>query len=101
MDKAAIPLLIGITSILGYLFARRWWGADCTRLVRAWHGAMEVLGCWVVVYFANLLLGATFILLFRLLTGFFISLYVLGSVMLALFSVLQALVFYHLWRQSR
>lgn len=101
MDKAAVPLLIGITSLVGYLFARRWWHADRARLVSAWHGAMEALGCWVVVYLANLLLGATLILIIRLLTGFFISLYVLGGVMLVLFSVLQALVLYHLWRQSR
>ncbi|MCS6950171.1 MAG: hypothetical protein RMM06_07225 [Armatimonadota bacterium] len=101
MDKAMVPLLILLTSVLGYGVARRLWQVDRASLARAWHRAMELLGCWALVYLANLFVGATFILLIRLLTDHFVSLYVLGSIMLILWSVLQALVFYFLWRERQ
>lgn len=96
-----VPLLVLFTSATGYLFARWAWRVDRARLTEACYSGLEALGCWVAVYFANLLVGAVLVLLVRLLTGWFISVYVLGSAMLAFWSLLQALVFYHLWRQRR
>jgi hypothetical protein len=101
MDKLYVPLLILLSSAFGYLYARRRWGIDGANLRQAFRTALELIGCWIVVYGANLLFGLVLILLIRRLTGFFISLYVLNDIMLVLLTVLQALVFYHLWRGGR
>ncbi len=100
MDKLYVPLLILMTSAFGYLYARRGWGVGGASLRQALRTALELIGCWMLVYGANLLFGLMLILLIRRLTGFFISLYVLNGIMLVLLTVLQALVFYHLWRSS-
>ncbi|MCS6831644.1 MAG: hypothetical protein RMM08_13705 [Armatimonadota bacterium] len=97
MDKLYVPVLILLTSLIGYLGARRVWRTQREQVTQAIQRSLEFIGCWMLVYGANLLLGAVLILLIRRLTGFFISVYVLNSVMLVLFSLLQALVVYHLW----
>ncbi len=99
MDKLYVPLLIVLTSCLGYLYMRRRSGIRRRDVWQAVAESLEFVGCWVLVYGANLLFGLTAILLIRRLTGFFISLYVLNSLMLTLLTLLQALVIYHLWRR--
>jgi hypothetical protein len=101
MDKLYVPLLVLMTSAFGYLLARRRWGTQSQHLRQAVRTTLELIGCWVLVYGVNLLFGLVLILLIRRFTGFFISVYVLGGLMPVLFTVLQALVFYHLWRTSR
>jgi hypothetical protein len=101
MDKLYVPLLILMTSAFGYLYVQRRWGVGGASLRQAFCTALELIGCWMLVYGANLLFGLMLILLIRRLTGFFISLYVLNGIMLILLTVLQALVFYHLWRGGR
>lgn len=101
MDRLYAPLLVVLTSLLGYFYVRRRWRVDCQDVTQALGAAMELVGCWVVVYAANLLLGLVLILLIRRVTGFFISLYVLKGMMLTFFTVLQAMVFYYLWRSDR
>ncbi len=100
MDKVYVPLLILLTSLMGYLYAVRTLRVERHDLLRAFGGAIEFIGCWILVYGTNLLFGLVLILLIRRLTGFFISVYVLGGIMLTLFTFLQALVAYHLWRVS-
>lgn len=97
MHKLYVPLLIVFTSLVGYLYTKRTLRFDRSDLRRAINGTLECIGCWVVVYGANILFGLALILLIRQLTGFFISLYVLKSVLLVLFTLSQALVLYHLW----
>ncbi len=101
MDKLYVPLLILLSSACGYLYARRRWGVRGANLRQAFCTALELIGCWMLVYGANLLFGLILILLFRALTGFFISVYVLTGVMLVFLTLLQALVFYHLWRGGK
>lgn len=101
MDRLYAPLLILLTSLMGYLYAVRTLRVERHDLVRAFGGALEFIGCWMLVYSANLLFGLVLIVLIRRLTGFFISVYVLGGIMLTLFTFLQALVAYHLWRVGR
>lgn len=100
MDKLYVPLLILLTSLIGYLYAVRALRVGRHDLVRAVGGALEFIGCWMLVYGANTLCGLVLILLIRRLTGFFISVYVLGGIVMTLFTFLQALVAYHLWRVS-
>jgi len=100
MDKLYVPLLILLSSACGYLYARRRWSVGEPTLRQAIRTSLELIGCWMLVYGANLLFGLLLILLIRRLTGFFISLYVLNGIMLVLLTVLQALVFYYLWRSS-
>lgn len=101
MDRLYAPLLVVLTSLLGYFYVRRRWRIDRQDVTQAFGAAMELVGCWVVVYAVNLLLGLVLILLIRRVTDFFISLYVLKGTMLAFFTVLQAVVFYYLWRSDR
>jgi heme/copper-type cytochrome/quinol oxidase subunit 3 len=101
MDKLYVPLLILMTSAFGYLYAQRRWGVGTASLQQALRSTLELVGCWILVYAANLLFGLALILLLRRLTGFFVSVYVLGGLMPLLFTVLQALVFYHLWQSGR
>lgn len=101
MDKAYVPLLVLMTSAAMYLWARYRWRLRREQAVRALWQTSEFIGCWVVVYLLNLLFGAVVILLVRWVANFFISLYTLGSVMLALFTLLQALWIYHLWLERR
>lgn len=101
MDKLVVPLLILLSSLAGYLYARRVWRIQRRDVLQAIRGALEFIGCWMLVYGANVLLGLMLILLIRRLTGFFISLYTLNSVMLVFFTLLQALAAYHLWLMGR
>lgn len=101
MDRLYAPLLVVLTSLFGYFYARRRWRVERQDVTQAFSAAMELIGCWVLVYAANLLLGLVLILLIRRTTGFFISLYVLKGTMLTFFTVLQAMIFYHLWRSER
>lgn len=100
MDKLYVPLLILFGSLIGYLYARRRWHLQRRDVVQAIQGALELIGCWILVYGANVLFGLVLILLIRRLTGFFISAYVLNSMMLVLFTLLQALVAYQLWQRG-
>lgn len=97
MDKLYLPLLILFSSLVGYLYARRRWNVQRKDVLQAFRMSLEFIGCWMLVYGANLVLGLVLVLLIRRLTGFFISAYILNSVMLVLFTLLQALVAYHLW----
>ncbi|GIV17488.1 MAG: hypothetical protein KatS3mg022_2923 [Armatimonadota bacterium] len=101
MDKLYVPLLILLSSFAGYLYARQVWRIQREDIAQAIQGALEFIGCWMLVYIANLLFGLVLIVLIRRLTGFFISLYVLNSIMLVLFTLFQALVAYHLWQRDR
>lgn len=101
MDRLYAPLLVVLTSLLGYFYVRHRWRVERQDVTQAFGAAMELVGCWVMVYTANLLLGLVLILLIRRVTGFFISVYVLKSMMLTFFTVLQAMVIYHLWRSDR
>ncbi|MGC8782841.1 MAG: hypothetical protein ACP5RN_00435 [Armatimonadota bacterium] len=101
MDKLYVPLLVLLSSLAGYFGARRIWHIQRRDVMQAVRGALESIGCWILVYSANMLFGLVLILLVRRLTGFFISVYVLNSIMLVLFTLLQALIIYHLWQRGR
>ncbi|MEJ5250545.1 MAG: hypothetical protein HPY54_03290 [Chthonomonadetes bacterium] len=101
MDRLYVPLLILLTSCFAYLYMRRRSGIRGRDVWQAVAESLEFIGCWVLVYGANLLFGLVAILLIRRLTGFFISVYVFKSLMLTLLTLLQALVIYHLWRRRR
>jgi hypothetical protein len=101
MDKLYVPLLILLSSLAGYLYAKRRWHLQRQDVMQAIQAALELIGCWILVYGANVLFGLVLILLIRRLTGFFISAYVLNSMMLVFFTLLQALVTYHLWQRGK
>lgn len=101
MDRLYAPLLVLLTSLLGYLYARSKWGLTYRDAMQALGAGLEFIGCWVLVYAVNLLLGLVLILLIRRVTGLFISVYVLKSLMFTLFTALQALIAYHVWLMVR
>lgn len=101
MDKLYVPLLVLLTSLIGYWYIRRRLSLEPGDIKQAIGSTLEFIGCWVMVYTANLLVGLIAVLLIRGITGFFISVYVLKGVMLVLFTLLQALVLYHLWCRGR
>lgn len=101
MDKLYVPLLILLSSLAGYLCLRRMWGIQREDVLAAIRRSLEFVGCWMLVHAANLLFGIVLILLIRRFTGFFISMYILNSMMVLFYTLLQALVVYHLWHDSR
>lgn len=100
MDKLYIPFLILLTTVGGYLLFRRRLNVTKRELLQAICSGLELIGCWITVYVANLFLAFVIILLVRKLTGFFISLYILEGSVLVWLTFLQALFFFHLWRLS-
>ncbi len=101
MDKLYVIALIVATCVLFYVVAQRRLRLQRGDLIQAVYRALEFIGCWVLVYIGNVVLGILLIMLIRRLTGFFISLYILDGLIMSLFTAFQALVLYHLWLAKR
>jgi hypothetical protein len=98
MPTFTLAIVVALTSLSAYLvgtlFARLRW----TDLRGAVMEALEYLGLIVIFLLANLTVGLTLILGLRALTGRFVSVYLLNDEVLAILSLIQALVF-HRWRE--
>ncbi len=93
MDDAVILTLVGLTSLGAYLVGARRLGLEARALRAAAGRALECIGLTLVCAVANVALGFAGILVARVLTGGFVSLYTVNDVTLLLLSLLQALVF--------
>ena len=97
MRSIILVLIVGLTSLGGYLAATRFAGLRRDDLPGALREALECLGLVVIFLLVNVAVGVALILGFRALTGQFITIYIVNDATLAILSLLQALVL-HRWR---
>ena len=98
MPSLALVIVAGLTSLGAYLVGMRLAGLRRTDLRGTVMEVLECLGLIVIFLAANLAVGVALILGLRVLTGRFISVYIVNDATLAILSLLQALVF-HGWRE--
>jgi hypothetical protein len=97
--RLLVPLIIlGLTSTGAYLVGTRWRILDASVLPRTAVDVLETLGLAVVFLAGNLAVGTAGILGFRVLTGHFVSVYVVSDAVLPILSLIQALVLQR-WRE--
>ena len=96
MRVLAPIVVLGLTSAGAYVACAR--VLRRAELSRAAMDVMETLGLAVVFLVGNLAVGTGAILVFRALTGYFISIYVVSDAVLAVCSLIQALLFQR-WRE--
>jgi len=61
---------------------------------------LECIGMFVMFLVANVVVGMLLVLILRTFTGRFVSIYVLGDLLLVIFSAVQAFVFHYRWRRG-
>lgn len=97
--SSLLLLLLPVSTSLAAILIVRWAGrghgglADAVRLV------LELAGISTVFLVANLALGVAIVLAIRLLSSFFVSIYVLNDLSLVALSFLQGAVFLFWWRR--
>jgi len=73
---------------------------ESTAPIRAAFGAFfEWVGALFLFFTANLVVGSVIILVIRLMTGRFLSLYMFENIYVFLLSIAQAFVFHYLWKR--
>jgi hypothetical protein len=97
MRSITLVVIVGLTSLGGYLAATRFAGLRRGDLRGAVMEALECLGLVVIFLLVNVAVGVALILGLRALTGRFITVYIVNDATLAILSLLQALVLYR-WR---
>ncbi len=97
MASLTLILIIVLTSAGAYLAATRGIGLRGAELPGAVMQALDCLGLAVLFLLGNLVSGLVLILGLRVLTGHFVSVYMLNDVALVILSLLQALVL-HCWQ---
>ena len=96
MNAGLVVGLLAVSTTLAWALTTRR-RERCAELRAAGLALCEFAGLWTVSLMVNLVLGVTIILTIRTATPFFVSVYVLNDVSLAVASGLQAFVLY--WRR--
>ncbi len=91
--------LVALTSLAAYVVGRRLFGLPAAGLGVALRRALQLAGAALIFWVVNLVLGAALSLLVRGLGPAFVSVYINTDATLAVFSLLEALVF-ECWRQG-
>jgi hypothetical protein len=99
MEQSFILVLVGLTSVGAYLVGVKRLGLSRTGLRTAVGRTLECMGLALGFFVVNLAVGMTIVLVGRLLTREFVSLYYANDVSLLVLSVLQGLTFLW-WRQA-
>lgn len=99
MISIVIVLLVGLTSLTGYLFGARKLNLPASRLLAAGGRVLEALGLAVIFFASNLAGWMIAVLAIRALTGWFVSAYLFNGVTFGILSLLQGLMF-QWWRES-
>lgn len=99
MNSLTLIVIVCLTSLGAYLAGTRFAGLRRTHLKEAAIEALDCLGLAMAFLLANLAVGIALIVGLRVLTGRFISVYVVNDAALAILSLLQALVFQR-WRRG-
>ncbi|HSB80591.1 MAG TPA: hypothetical protein VLM91_17555 [Candidatus Methylomirabilis sp.] len=100
MEQFFVPVLVGLTSVGGFLLGARAFGFSGKGLRAAVGKTLECVGLALVFLVTNLLAGMAFVLLGRLLTRGFASLYLANDVTLLVLSLLQGLTL-QWWRERQ
>ena len=98
MNSIFIFVLVIFTSWISYQATKH--RADATNLRLALLAFLECVGMFVMFFVANVVLGALLVLILRTFTGRFLSIYILGNMLLVILSAVQAFVFHHRWRRG-
>jgi hypothetical protein len=93
MEQLFIVVLLGLTSVGGYVVGVQGLALSSPGLRVAVNRALECGGAMFVFFVANLSVGMLAILAVRFLTGRFMSLYLASDTTLLILSFLQALIF--------
>lgn len=94
MEAVVIVSLVMLTSAAGFLVGRNLLGLSGPDLGRAIRQMLECCGVSFMFGLANLIIGVVVIVVFREITGTFVSLYFVNDIALILASVLQGIVFF-------
>jgi hypothetical protein len=100
MELTFLVVLAGMTSSGAYLILRltgRW---SAKLLLAGIYELLDWAGLFAVFVTANLALGLMIILLIRVATSQFVSVYQLESLLLLILSAAQAFVFHRWWKRS-
>ena len=100
MGSLALIGIVALTSLVAYIVATQRLGLRRDVFPAAIGETLECVGLAVIFLAANLAVGVTVVLGFRILSGRFISIYGLNDITLVAFSLLQALIL-RSWRRSR
>lgn len=95
---SSLLLLLAIATSLAAIVIARWVGPGHRGLADAIRLVLELAGISTVFLVANLALGVAIVLAIRLLSSFFVSIYVLNDLSLVALSFLQGAVFFF-WRR--
>ena len=97
MQALILVVVLGLTSVAGYLVGTRRLGLSRAGLQGAAAATLETIGLGVVFFAANLALAVVPILAARAWGGWFVSVYAVDDIMIGAVSLLQGLVF-RWWR---
>ncbi len=97
MEQFFILMLVAATSVGAGLIGRGM-GLSARRLRPAIDGLLQCLGTSLIFLAANLVIGMAVVLVARLLTRGFVSLYLVDDETLVVFSLLQGITF-RWWRE--
>jgi hypothetical protein len=93
MEHLFTVILVGLTSVGGYVIGVKGLGLSKHGLRAALHKTLECVGAMLVFFLVNLVVAMISILTARSLTGGFVSLYRASDIALLVLSFLQALTF--------
>lgn len=102
MELLFAIFLVVLTSAIARQLSKRV-RVDTGSLAEAAGALLDWAGLFSLFFGANIALGVLFVLVVRSVTPFFVSLYLLDSVVLPILSAVQAFLLLHWWRagQSR
>jgi hypothetical protein len=99
LERFALLVALAVSSLAALLLGTRVFGLPRATLGRAVARMLEALGLGVGFFAVNVVAGTAFIIVTRMLTGWFVSVYVMDDLVLPLLSLCQALVF-QAWRRT-
>jgi hypothetical protein len=99
MEQAFILIMVGLTSVGGYILGIKGLRLSRSGLWSALGKACECVGLTLVFFLLNLAVGIFAILAVRSVSGRFVSMYIVSDITLLIVSLLQALIF-QAWREG-
>jgi hypothetical protein len=100
MGAFVILAVTTVTALGAYLVGTRRLGLPAGGLRAAAAQTLECVGLSLVFLLANLVVGVVVVLALRLVTGQFVSMYVLNDVAIGVMAVLEAVAFRWWWRAA-
>jgi hypothetical protein len=99
LERFVIVIAVAASSLGAVVIGTRWLGLRSAALTRGLGMTLEAIGLAVVFFVANIAAGTAFIIATRMMTGWFVSVYVMDDLVLPLLSLFEAMIF-QAWRRS-